>query len=305
MLSIVEDKIEIKVRNPEKIMFPNSGINKSQMIEYYGNISEYILPYIINRPLVMHRYPDGIEDEDFYQKKEPDYFPDWIASVKIKLKQRGKSKQEMVVCNNKATLLYLANQACITPHVWLSKTDDLNRPDRMVFELDPPEGKFRLVKKAAQLLKDIFDEIKVNAYLMTTGSDGAHIVLPLDAKSSFEKSREFAKMICEYLESQHPRIFTTQSLKTKREGRLYLDYLRNSYGQTSVAPYSLRARRCAPVACPISWDELSGLKLNSRSFNYHNIFKRLKNSEDPWKNMPSTAMNVAEATEKFRSVIIT
>jgi bifunctional non-homologous end joining protein LigD len=138
---------------------------------------------------------------------------------------------------------------------------------------------------------------------MTTGSEGMHIVIPLDAKSDFEESREFAKMICEYLELQHPRIFTLQSLKAKREGRLYLDYLRNSYGQTSVAPYSLRARRNAPVACPVSWDELSSPKLNSRSYNFHNIFKKLKNSDDPWKDMSSNSMNVSEATGKFNKLI--
>ena len=138
------------------------------------------------------------------------------------------------------TLLYVVNQGSITPHVWLSKKDHLDKPDRMIFDLDPPEGNFDLVRKGARDLQDLFDELALTAFLMTTGSKGVHIVLPLDGKTSFDESREFASDVADYLAGKYPDRYTTETRKDKREGRLFIDYLRNSYGQTGVAPYSLR-----------------------------------------------------------------
>lgn len=154
-------------------------------------------------------------------------------------------------CNTVATLIYAATQASITPHVWLSKKDALNHPDKMIFDLDPPNGAYEIVRDCVKDIRRIFDELELNAFLMTTGSRGLHVVLPLDGRADFDESREFAKAVAELLAAKHPDKYTVEIQKKKRGDRLFLDYLRNSYGQTSVAPYALRAREGAPVATPI------------------------------------------------------
>lgn len=264
-------------------MFPDQGLTKSDLITYYRKMAKQILPYLKDRPLVMHRYPDGIEGEDFYQKDEPEYFPEWIDTIEIELRKKG--KQKLVNCNREATLLYLANQAAVTPHVWLSRKNRLEYPDRLVFDLDPPEGSFRLVQDGARDLKKLFERIDMRLFVMATGSKGMHLLLPLDAKSGFDEARKFAKVAAEKLVAGHPEKYTLETRKEQRKGRLFLDYLRNAYGQTSVAPYSLRARKGAPVAVPLDWKEAVSSNMKPDKYNHYNIFRRLGRKKDPWKDL--------------------
>ncbi len=272
---------KIEVSKPDKVLFPGEGITKHDLVEYYDRISEKIIPYTEDRPLMLHRYPNGIDDKEFYQKEEPGYFPDWIDTITVNLKGENR-KQTLVNCNSKATLLYIANQASITPHIWLSKKQHLDHPDRIVFDLDPPGDDFGPVKYGAKKIKEFFDDLDIRVFVMTTGSRGIHVLLPLSGKDSFEQARDFAGKVANKLADADPEKLTTETRKNKRKGRLFLDYLRNSYGQTTVAPYAIRAREGAPVATPLSWDEVSDSDLTARSYHIGNIFRRLAAKEDPW-----------------------
>jgi bifunctional non-homologous end joining protein LigD len=273
----------IELSNLDKKMYPKSGITKKDVIEYYKKISPYMLTHIKQRPLVMHRFPDGIDGEDFYQKAIPDYFPDWINRTKITLKEGG--SEYLVVVEKAADLVYLANQACLVPHVWLSREDNVENPDKLVFDLDPSGNDFGEVKFAAHKLKKALEDKGLTSYVMTTGSKGLHVTVPIKPDHPFKKVREFAEELAWQLAKDYPDRLTTESRKVKREGRLLLDYMRNAFGQTSVVPYGLRALPDAPVATPIDWTELKKSQLNPQTYNLNNIFRRLSQKDDPWKDI--------------------
>ena len=275
---------EIEISHAGKLLFPDAGIRKEDLAEYYLRIAETMLPYLRNRPISMQRFPDGIEGQGFYHKEVPDYFPDWIETVEVEVKEDGENQRQVVV-NQAATLVFLADQACITPHAWLSKADNLDNPDRLIFDLDPPGDDFDEVRFAARALKEILGEIGLVPYVMTTGSKGVHVVVPLDAREGFDSVRTFASNLCDELASRYPDRLTTETRKNQRKGKIFLDYLRNAYAQTAVPPYAVRPLPGAPVATPLDWDELEDAGLDSQSYSIHNIFRRLGQKEDPWEGM--------------------
>lgn len=273
----------VDTNNLDKVFFPDLNITKGGIIEYYDRISDHLLPYLQNRPVTLSRYPDGINKNGFYQKEIPDYFSDWIDTIEVKKKEDGSIKQ--IVCNNKASLIYLVNQGTLSFHPWLSNTTNLYKPDRLVFDLDPPANDFELVLRGAKMLRTVLEsDFELKTFVMLTGSEGMHIVSPLKPVIDFEEIRSFAKNVAQNLADKHPDMFTTEVRKKKRNKRLFLDYLRNSYAQTSVVPYSLRAKKGAPVATPLSWDELTKKGLHARSYHLKNIFKRLSQKGDAWEN---------------------
>ncbi len=280
----------IELSNTDKLFFSEDNIKKGAIINYYKKISSVMIPHIEDRPLTLHRFPNGIEDKGFYQQEIPDYFPDWIDRTSVKKREGGKVTH--VVCNNTETLVYLANQACITPHIWLSKTSDLEKPDKMVFDLDPSNKDHTLIVKAAKELKAFFDNTELVPYLMTTGSRGLHVVVPIVPELNFDHVRTYAAKIAESIAKENRDDFTTQHRKEKRKGRLFIDYLRNAYGQTSAAPYGIRSIAGAPVATPLDWDELTYEDFNPQRYNINNIFRRLGQKEDPWKYMSSKASSL-------------
>ena len=170
---------EIEISHAGKLLFPQAGISKADLDEYYLRIAETMLPYLPDRPISIQRFPDGIDGQGFYHKEVPDYFPDWIETVQVEVKEEG-GKQRQVLVNQAATLVFLADQACITPHAWLSRADKLDFPDRLIFDLDPPSDDFAEVRFAAKALNEILREVGLVPYVRTTGSKGAHVVVPLD-----------------------------------------------------------------------------------------------------------------------------
>ncbi len=282
----INNKI-IDLSNTDKIFFTEENISKGDVIDYYKRVSPIILPYLKDRPLTLHRFPDGISKEGFYQKQIPDYFPNWVNRITVN--KKGDGDVTHVLCNNKETLVYLANQACITPHIWLSKTPELEKPNKILFDLDPPVDSLSLVVKAARELKKVLERFDFYTYLMTNGSKGIHLVVPIKANFNFKSVRQYAKKIADYVVQKNSDIFTTEHKKNKREGRVFIDYLRNSYGQTSVTPYSIRALEGAPIATPLDWHELNSNSFNPRKYSIKNIFLRLGQKEDPWKDMHKNA----------------
>jgi bifunctional non-homologous end joining protein LigD len=288
----------IEISHPDKVFFPKAGFTKGNIADYYQRIAPTMLPYLQGRPLSMQRFPDGIKGSGFYQKERPDYFPDWIASAQIEVKEDD-SRQEQVVCNDAASLVYLADQGVITPHRWLSHADQIKKPDLLIFDLDPPEGDFEAVRFAARRLHDLLDEIEMESFVMTTGSQGLHVVTPLKPKATFDETRQFARNLGEQLAQRYPDRLTLETRKDERKGRLFLDYLRNAYGQTAVTPYALRPITGAPIATPLSWDELDDGDLGSQSYTLDNIFRRLGHKDDPWKEMPRSAVDLENARHRL------
>lgn len=257
----------IEISHPEKILFPEKKITKGQVAEYYSRIAHKILPYLKNRPLSLIRFPQGISKKGFFQKNATDYFPDFIERVEVETEE-GLNTQ--FICNNVKSLVYLANQNTIEFHIWLSKKDKLRTPNKVIFDLDPPENSFNKVKEAAFFLKDYLEKNKKQLQLFTTGKSGLHIAYKMRRVKDFDKVKEEVETMAEELVSLYPKLLTTNIRKDQREGKIFLDYLRNAYAQTAVCPYSLRANEEAGIATPIEWKELEDLK-SAADFSFNKI----------------------------------
>jgi len=278
----------VPTTNESRILFPKSRITKGELIDYYQSIASHMLPYMRDRLVTMHRFPEGINGEGFYQKNASAYFPSWIRTKRVRKEEGG--VVSYVICNDEATLVYLANQACITPHLWLSRVDKLDYPDRMIFDLDPSSGKsFASVLKLAGELKVILEDIGLTPYAMLTGSRGVHVVVPLKRTNSFDVVRAFARDVGQLVVEKYPKIATMEARKSKRRGRVFIDVLRNAYGQTAVAPYAVRAHEGAPVATPVTWRELLQGRITSQQYTIKTIGRRLARINDPWHAMKQHA----------------
>lgn len=256
----------IDISHADKILFPEAKISKLEMINYYDHIADKMLPYLKDRPLTLHRFPSGVESQGFYQKSISDYFPGFIKTISIKT-EAGENTQ--ILCNSKKTLIYLANQGTISFHTWLSKSDKLYKPDKIVFDLDPAENSFEMVKKAAQITGDFLSSKNKKPKLMTSGKHGFHVWYTQRRTQTFEELKPKLKAMAQELEHEFPELFTTEIRKNKRDGRVFIDYLRNAYAQTSVCPYSLRGNAEAGIATPLKWSELETIK-SAHQYNLKN-----------------------------------
>jgi len=289
----------VEVSNASKMLFPDIGLTEGELADYYDQVAGTMLPHLRGRPLSMQRFPRGIDERGFYAKEMPDYFPNWIDHADIEVLETGEV-QPQVVCNDAATLIYLVDQACITPHTWLSRVPRLNQPDKLIFDLDPPQS-FETAREAARTLRVLLAELELPAYLMTTGSRGLHIGIPLDGQADFDAVRAFAVDLAEALAQRAPDKLTTETRKNARRGRLFLDYLRNSYAQTSVPPYAVRARPGAPVATPIPWEELDDPELTSARYTVANVRDKIAREGDPWADFYDRGCSLTAAQKRLNA----
>ena len=271
------DEHTIDVSNPDKVLLPD-GITKRDLVEHYRRIAPVMVPHVAGRLLTVQRFPDGLADGGFFQKDTPDHFPDWIERCTVP-KEDGEVAHTVV--RDGATLVYLANLAAITLHVSLQTVDHLDQPDRLVFDLDPPEGGGPgPVRFAARAVRDLLDEAGLETRLMTTGSKGYHVVVPIRPERGFDEVKALARAAAETFAERHPDRLTVEQRIAKREGRVFVDFLRNAASQTAVAPYSVRAKPGGPVAAPIDWDELGSIA--PADVTMANVFRRLGQKDDPW-----------------------
>jgi bifunctional non-homologous end joining protein LigD len=267
----------IDVSNPDKVLLPD-GITKRDLVEHYRRVAPVMVPHIAGRLLTVQRFPDGLDDGGFYQKDTPDHYPDWIERCTVP-KEDGEVAHTVV--RDGATLVYLANLAAITLHVGQQTVDHLDRPDRMVFDLDPPEGDDPApVRFAARAVRDLLGEAGLESRLMTTGSKGYHVVVPVRPERGFGEVKALARGAAELVADRHPGRLTVEQRIARRAGRVFVDFLRNAASQTAVAPYSVRARPSGPVAAPIDWDELGSIA--PADVTMANVFRRLGQKDDPW-----------------------
>ncbi|GAB2818216.1 non-homologous end-joining DNA ligase [Streptomyces daliensis] len=289
---------DVEITRPDKVLFPDDGITKSELAEHYRRVARRAVPRLRGRPVMMERHPDGIGGKPLMQKNAPDYFPDWIHTAVLP-KEDGEVRH--VVCDNADTLVYLAGQACVTLHRWLSREDRPHHPDVLVFDLDP-SGKagFEDVRWSARCVSGVLEEVELPTLLMTTGSRGLHVLAPLDRNADFDAVRDFARRVSALLVQRNPDRLTDEPRKAKRGDRVYLDIQRNAYAQTAVAPYSVRAKPGAPVAVPIGWDELDDPDLTPGRWTVRNLEERLKGA-DPWARSHVRGRSLRAADRRLRA----
>jgi bifunctional non-homologous end joining protein LigD len=290
------DRREIQISRPEKVLFPDDGITKGDLIEYYARIAPRMLPHLRDRPLTLERYPNGINTKRFFQKEISSYFPKWIRTVTV---EKVGGTVTHLVCNDTATLVYIANQACVTPHIFLSRTDKLDVPDQLVFDLDPQGDDFEVVKATALDFKQLLDELRLPAFLKTTGSRGLHLVIPLQRRETYDGVRAFGRDLAGIIVSRAPRARTMEQLKANRGNRIFIDTNRNGYAQLLAPAYAARARTGAPVSVPLEWSELKKKDLRANSFTIRNVFTRLDRITDPWADFWDSAVSLAGARRKL------
>ena len=287
----------VEVSRPEKVLFDASGalaVTKEDLARYYADIAPVMLPHVRSRPISMQRFPDGIEGPSFFEKKVPGHFPDFVRTVQVRT---ADGRQHQVMIDDEATLVYLANQACITPHTWLSTADDLNHPEQLVFDLDPSVPELASVRRGTRLVGEFLDDLGLHSFLKTTGSRGYHVVMPLERALDFDTVRAFARRAAEVLAAAEPDVLTVQARKDKRGERVLIDVQRNGYGQTAVPPYAVRARPGAPVAAPIRWDELS--RVEPDQYTIGSIGRRLGQIDDPWAQFSEQQQDLSGARTRL------
>jgi bifunctional non-homologous end joining protein LigD len=287
---------EVKITRSDKVLFPKDGITKRELVDYYRQIASWILPHLRGRPLTLERFPDGINGMRLIQKSVSAYYPEWIKTVTVK-KVGGTVRH--VLCEDEATLAYLANQACITPHIWLSRTDAIEFPDQMVFDLDPSTEDFAPVKATAQALRKILQQKRLPVYVKTSGSRGLHVVVPLRRDANFDSVRAFARQIAEIAVEEDPKQRTLEARKNERRARVYIDTNRNAYAQTVAPAFAVRPRPGAPVSVPLAWHELQKKDLRPDSVTIKTVFARLEKAEDPWKDFWHSAVSLKKLVSRL------
>lgn len=300
--SVTVGGIEVGLSRTDKDLFPGDAITKGDLVGYYQGMAGRMLPYLAGRPLVMARYPDGTSGQRLFQKNVPGYFPDWITSTEV-AKQGGTLRH--VVCDKPATLVYLANQACIEMHIFTSRVGSLERPDQVVFDLDPPDADhFGDACRAALGLRDLLEgDLGLITFVKTTGGKGLHVHVPLRATEDFDQVRRFARQAAGVLAARNPDLVTTEQRKDSRGSRIYADIMRNAYAQTVVAPYSVRARPGAPVAVPLHWEELSaGLARGKLTLRGIRDWLDRPGRGDPWAGLTRHRYGLARAAGRLSTL---
>lgn len=289
----------IDVSSVDKVFFDDDGITKGELVGYYRRVAETMLPYLVGRPVAMKRFPDGLGGEGFFQKNAGSHFPDWLRREDIPKREGG--VLDHVVVDEPATIVYLANQGTIELHGWLSTAADLEHPDQVVFDLDPANDDVAAVRRAARHVRALLDELGLASLLKTSGSAGYHVHVPLDGSADFTTAGRFAAAAADLLARRHSDELTDEARRDKRKGRVFVDHLRNAYGQTVVAPYGVRARSGAPVATPIDWDELGSAE--PRSYTIRNLFRRLGQRDDPWAKALENTQRLDDAGQRLEAFL--
>ena len=292
----------IDLPNVGKVLFPGDGITKRDLADYYRGVAGQMLPLLRDRPVSMMRFPDGIATPGIAQKNVPAYFPDWITRARV-AKEDGWLQQ--VICDKPATLVYLAGQACVELHGFLSRLDRIHEPDQLIFDLDPPnDHRFDDVRVCALRLGELLsDELGLPTFVKTTGGNGLHVHVPLNESEHFDAVREFARQVAGLLAVRNPDLVTTEHRKRKRGPRIYADIMRNGYAQLAIAPYSVRARPGAPVAAPLTWDEVEDKSLAPEQFTLRTMPARIRDSRPaggPWAGMARRRTGLARARTALR-----
>ncbi len=275
-----EPRREVPFTNLDKVFWPDQGYTKGDLIEYYRSVSEWLLPYLRDRPLVLTRYPDGIEGKSFFQKNTPEWAPDWISTLKL-WSEDSEREIEYFVCNDLESLLYVVNLGTIPLHIWSSRVSSLGQPDWCILDLDPKDAPFEDVVTIARHIRALCDEIELPAFPKTSGSTGLHVLIPLGRQCTYEQSKALAELLARVVAAELPGIATTTRSPRQRGGRVYVDFVQNGHGRLLVAPFSVRPVPEAAVSAPLKWTDVTR-RLGPRTYTIRNLPKRMRRlGEDP------------------------
>ncbi|NIP81199.1 MAG: DNA ligase D [Gemmatimonadetes bacterium] len=295
-----ETERQVRLTNLDKVFWPGAGYTKGDLIGYYEAIAPWMLPYLRDRPLVLTRFPDGIDGKSFYQKDVPDWAPDWLRTVTL-WSEGSERELRYIVCDNVETLLWVANSASIPLHIWHSRVPSLQTPDWCVIDLDPKDAPFEHVIEVARALHDLCDEIDLPHFVKTSGSSGLHVLVPLARRFTHEQARILGHLLARVVVAEHPEIATLHRVIDRREGKVYLDYLQNGHGKLIAAPFSARPRPGAPVSAPLTWDEVRpGLAI--LDFTIDTMPGRVRElGEDPLRPVLSEQPDLLGALERLQA----
>lgn len=290
-MNIVINGREITLTNLTKTLWPREGYTKYDLLQYYINVSPYLLPFLQDRPLSVTRFPHGVTKAGFYQKNTPSYAPPWVSTFPWPHGVKGEVTRYTIV-NNLETLVWLVNQGCIEFHPWASRVDAPNFPDFAIFDLDPmPPTGFAAAVAVAEQIKAILDHFNLTAYVKTSGATGLHIYLPVVRKFTYRQIQRFVRGIGLLVQRLMPHQIAIDERRIKdRQGRVYIDYLQNARGQTIAAPYSLRPRPQAPVAMPVMWQELR--HISPGDFTMGTIRQHLARQGDLFTSLFATPQDI-------------
>jgi bifunctional non-homologous end joining protein LigD len=287
------------ITHPEKVLFPEDGITKRELADYYEMIAPVMVPHMSARPVTMERYPAGIGAPGFMHKDLSKGFPPWLERVEVP-KKGGTVRHPLV--RDARSLLWLANQNCITPHVWTSRAPNLFQPDVCIFDLDPSEEAPDVLRAAALSVRDLLDELGLPSWVKTSGSKGFHIAVPLEGRADFGEVASFAHAVGTLLVRRDPHHLTQEFLKTDRGGRILVDTGRNGYSATFAAAYAVRARPGAPVSAPCTWEEIERGEVGPRTFTLRTMAARLAAVGDLWADMRGHERPLQRAMERLEKM---
>jgi bifunctional non-homologous end joining protein LigD len=293
----------VRLTHPERVLFPADRVTKGDLAEYYVEVGDAIVPHLRDRPFTLKRYPHGIHGQPYFAKQAPKGKPSWIPTRQFRTwpREGGSRLVDFTLVDETAALVWMVQMNCIDMNAWYSRVDKPERPDYVVFDLDPPESRngFAQAIRVAHLIHEALEELELRSYVKTSGADGIHVLAPIARRSSYPETYEFAERVSRSLEAQHPGLVTTEWLKKKRHGVL-VDHRQNGHGKTIAAVYSVRPKPGAPVSTPLRWEEL-GEKVRPRDFGRREALQRLELHGDLFEPVLGGGQALGPALRKLRA----
>ncbi|HZO98252.1 MAG TPA: non-homologous end-joining DNA ligase [Gaiellaceae bacterium] len=270
----------VELTNADRVLFPEDGITKGELFAYYRSVAPVLVPHLRNRPFTMKRWREGLAGPSFFQKQAPKGMPSWIPTRRFQTwpREGGTRMVDFPLVNSRDALLWMVQMHCIDMNAWYSRVDRPDRPDFVLFDLDPPEGGFALAVRVAHLIREALRSLELESHVKTSGADGIHVLVPIARRHGFDETYEFAELLSRRLEAEHPGELTTEWLKRKRSGVL-VDHRQNGWGKTIASVYSVRPRPGAPVSTPLAWEELTE-RSRPRDFGMAEALERVERRGD-------------------------
>jgi bifunctional non-homologous end joining protein LigD len=303
----VSDQVQIgrrrvRLTHPDRVLFPRDGVTKRDLAEYYVEAGEAIVPHLRGRPFTLKRYPHGIHGQAYFHKQAPKGKPPWLPTRRFRTWPReGESRLvDFTLVNEPAALVWMVQMNCIDMNAWYSRVDKPERPDYVVFDLDPPESRNGFVQaiRVAHLVREALERLEVRSYVKTSGADGIHVLVPITRRSSYRDTYDFAELVSRRLEDENPGLVTTEWLKKKRRGVL-VDHRQNGHGKTIASAYSVRPKPGAPVSTPLRWEEL-GEKVRPRDFGRREALDRIQRHGDLFEPVLKGGQGIGQALRQLR-----
>ncbi len=292
---------EVRLSSADRVLFPESGITKGDLFEYYDAVAPVLVQHLRDRPFTMKRWREGIAGGSFFQKQAPKGIPEWLPTRTFTTHPRegGSREVDFPLVNSREALLWMVQFHCIDMNAWYSRVDKPQRPDYVLFDLDPPDGEFPLAVQAALLVKEALDALELRSYVKTSGADGIHVLVPITRRYGFGKTHEFAEAVSKRLASENPGVITTEWLKKKRVGVL-LDYHQNGAGKTIASAYSVRPKEGAPVSTPLRWEELTP-RLDPSRWTMEAVLRRVEQEGDLFEPVLRGGQSLGSALRRLRA----